>query len=140
MRRLTIFFLVIGAGACTRDPFMCDPCFSSAIAYGSVVDAAGVPIDAGTPIRLRAYADTCSGLAIGGEQGSTREGGAFRIRMSSRRNTQFARCVRFIINPDLEPGIRRDSVDFNTMVEFRAELPGVETDSVRLDVVLPPDE
>ena len=138
MTRLAILIVAVGLGACGRDPvIICDPCFSSAIAYGSVVTADGAPLATGTPIGVWAFEDTCDGLLIGGADSFVRAGGEFRMRMSTLRSGEPARCFRFTVNPQLRPGIRTDTVEITALVEFREEVTGEPLDSVRLDVVLP---
>ena len=139
--RLAIGLVAAVALACSEDPAgTCDPCFTSAIAFGTVVDTHGEPLPRSRMIAIWAYEHTCGGRLIGGESGYIHEAGSFRFRVSSLLSPHAARCFRVMLHADSRSEHPVDTTDITGYVEFRAETPGIERDSVRLDAVLTPPE
>ena len=126
--------LAFGVSACRRD-FCCEAIRPLAVVYGTVRDTAGRSVG-GVQITADALQDSCSSnKQIGWTQGTmfTDAFGNYRTILWSSVLPGPA-CPRITAHPS--PGSPwRDTTVNGALVNFRS---GYSSDSVRVDVVLPP--
>ena len=139
MRRLPfcLLLLVVAAAGC-QDPVIptCDPCFTSAVVYGSVVDSDEAPV-AGLPVLVKAYrSDSCDRGFGGWGDLRTDSSGEYGGLMGSLLGPFTAHCFRVTINADSSATWPTETFVIQDSVEFWAELHGEPRDSIRIDVVL----
>ncbi len=132
-----LLLLLVAAAGC-EDPVTpkCDPCRTTAVVYGSVVDSDSAPI-ANLPIAIRVYlSDSCEwGFRAGGD-GRTDSSGEYGGLLSSLYSPFTGRCIKVTINADSSATWPTETFVIQDSVEFRDELHGEPRDSIRVDVVL----
>ena len=123
------------ASGCGANPTGCDPCRTTAVAYGRIANSDGIGL-AHIPFRILTFSsDVCGSGSFGSSKGRTDEHGDYRRQMSSLFGPHTARCARVSVNPDGEPQWPTYSVDVPAVVSYRP-LADDDQDSVRVDVVV----
>lgn len=139
MKRLPfcLLLLVVAAAGC-QDPVMptCDPCITTAVVYGSVVDSDHAPV-ASLPVLVLAYrSPLCDGGFVGWGDLRTASLGEYGGLMGSLYSPSTVRCFEVTINADSSATWPTETFVFQDSVEFRDELHGEPRDSIRIDLVL----
>jgi len=127
--------LCIAMQACGSDPVGCDPCFTTAVIYGAVVDSAGRPA-AGVPVDVLAHVGGCDSPFRGFMHTTANSGGGYRALAGSLHSPFTADCFAITANVDGDARWPRGRAVIAGRVEFRAELDGLPRDSIRLDLVV----
>lgn len=131
-RAMRITVVLVAAVACSN-PVGCDPCFTSAVVYGSVTDTR-VPIGPRLVISIRAYEDDCKVSLKGFGNAILDASGGYRTAMHSRYSNFVAVCLAVSVR-DTALGLET-TLDVREDLDFRY-LPSAATyDSVRLDITV----
>lgn len=134
----TIFVALMVAPACSgpTQP-SCDICTTSALVYGTVVDASGEPV-VGAPIDVRVYRDTCEPGALRGgsdvDVPRTNSSGAYRARVISLFQPFTASCFVITVNQNADPQWPMGSTQRSGQLAFRSDLGQEPRDSIRFDL------
>jgi hypothetical protein len=103
-RAIILVALMLAACSGPTEP-RCDICTTSALVYGTVVDASGDPV-VGAPIDVRVYGDTCvQGALRGGSDVNvprTNSSGAYRARVISLFQPFTASCFVITVSIDAQ--------------------------------------
>lgn len=117
----------------------CDVCTTSAVVYGSITDASGLPVS-DIALDIRIFLDECPGSMLRGGSDSnvprTDASGYYRATILSLWQPFTARC--FVISPldNNVPGWPTPAVERSGALELRADLSSEPRDSIRIDVQL----
>lgn len=136
----TAFAIVCATAlACSLDtgPRGCDICTTSAIVFGTVRSASGTPVP-GARVSVEARETSCRGTQIGGEDAIADTSGAYRVRLRSPE-APTAVCLVVTGVPPTSSGMMSGS-DTGHVVRMQPDYGRDEsTDSVRVDLTLPPN-
>jgi hypothetical protein len=125
------------ATGCGRDPIYCDPCFTTAIIFGTVRDSSGSAV-ADVPVEVLAHVGGCQTSFRGFGTTPTDSEGRYRGEFGSLHSPFTADCFELTANPDGDPQWPQGREEITATVEFRADYDDSPRDSVRLDLIVPP--
>lgn len=132
--------LILFVAASCKDPVkpVCDPCFTTAVVYGSVLDSAGSPVpDVHVAIDIYLLASCDGGWREKGVfPAPTDAAGRFGGVWSSLHSPWTARCFNVTVTPDSTAAWPTEKFLFRDSLHFRDEYKGEPRDSIRLDVKL----
>ena len=127
---------VLAGASCGQSPTVgCDPCRTSAIAFGTVEYAGGTPL-VRVPVLVRAYSESFGEEFRGGEMAYTDSPGNFRVRVSSLYAPHTAHCFRLTVNADALTGWPTETAEVQGSLDFREGERAEMMDSIRLDITV----
>jgi hypothetical protein len=127
--------LCLAVQGCGSDPVGCDPCFTSAVVYGTIADSLGRAVT-DVPVEVLAHVGGCETPFRGFMNTTANSGGRYRALAGSLHSPFTADCFAVTANVNGDPRWPRGAAKVAGRVEFRAELDRVPRDSIRLDLVL----
>ncbi len=133
---ISLLSVCVAVHACGRDPVRgCDPCRTTAIVYGTVLDSLGQAV-AGVPVEVLAHVGGCNTPFRGFMNTPANSAGRYRALAHSLHSPFIADCFVVTANVEGDPRWPRVRTEMSGRVEFRAELDGVRRDSIRLDLIV----
>jgi hypothetical protein len=139
-RRALLMLPVAWVFACgLTEPEGCDPCTTSAVVYGTVVDADGAPV-VGVQVDIRAYEGSCSdSFPKGGTDNGwplTNAHGKYRARPISLFSPFTAKCLTITANPRNDPRWPAGADTAVAEVRFLSDYRSSARDSVEINLRL----